>query len=412
MKKFLHFIAVANNPHYFVICTLSFVLSFLLGVSAKAELKLIPLFDADVRLAYSSVLDSSGGYSGSGWIFFMPAMKLSESDYILPVFNVNVSLSERVIEEETLFLKRMNNLGSLAYKHKFSKEMEGKVSFDTRYNFNMETKDEPFGKGLYDLYDLGVSGSVSFNSFLNEEPLPLTFGVKYYQRKYPNYNSLGATNSTVVSLTGGKETAPKDYNAEVFTVDYKTVLAHFYTEFSYNLVLKSFTDAYTRTSQGAISNTFRFDAVHYLSISGQLPITQGTAFGTDIDYILNASNGSIFDSDNLRFTDEYYSFGSLAFKPYYSFNLFGSLNTAVFYQVLVRNYKSRNARDSAGRYLPDTQSDLENTIGVSFKYPVDKNFNLVGGISYTGADSNMKYQDYVKYNYKIFGASAGVSMSF
>lgn len=391
----------------FIALTVLFLVS-----TAKAEFKLIPLFDADIRLAYSSVLESSSGLAGSGWIFFMPAMKLSDSDYILPVFNVNVSLSERVIEEETLFLRRMNNLGSVAYKHKFSKEFEGKVSFDTKYNFNMETKDEPFGKGLYDLYDLGFSGSVSYNFFFNDKPLPLTFGAKYYQRKYPNYTSLGSTNSTVSALTGGKEAKPKDFNALAFTVDYKTVISNIFAELSYNLICKNYLDAYTRTSQGAISDTIRLDTAHYVSLSTQMPVAQGTMAGMDIDYSLYASNGSIYDSTNFVFTDEYYAYGSLAFKPYYSFNLMGDLNAALFYQILFRNYKSRKARGSSGAYSADNQSDLENTIGVSLKYPIDKNMNLVGGFSYMAADSNMKYQDYVKYNFKIFGASAGVSMSF
>ncbi|OGF46918.1 MAG: hypothetical protein A2452_07115 [Candidatus Firestonebacteria bacterium RIFOXYC2_FULL_39_67] len=389
---------------------LSAVLAVLLLVStAKAEFKLIPLFDADIRMAYSSVLESSGGYAGSGWIFFMPAMKLSETDYILPVFNINVSLSERVIEEETLFLKRMNNLGSVAYKHKFSKELEGKVSFDTKYNFNMETKDEPFGKGLYDLYDIGVSGSVSYNFFFNDKPLPLMFGAKYYQRKYPNYTSLGAAS---VTITDGKEFKPKDFNAVAFTVDYKTVIAPVFAELTYNLVCKNYLDAYTRTSNGEISDTIRLDTAHYVTLSAQMPVSQGTMAGLDIDYSLYASNGSIYDSTNLVFTGEYYAFGSLAFKPYYSFNLIGDLNAALFYQILFRNYKLRKARDSSGAYTSDNQSDLENAIGISLKYPIDKNFNLVAGLSYMAADSNMKYQDYVKYNFKIFGASAGVSMSF
>ncbi len=391
----------------FSILVLVFIVS-----TAKAEFKFIPLFDADIRLAYSSVLESSGGYSGSGWLFFMPAMKLSDSDYILPVFNVSVSLSERVIEEDTLFLRRMNNLGSLALKHKFSKELEGKISFDTRYNFNMETKDEPFGKGLYDLYDLGASASISLNSFYNDNPLPLTFGVKYYQRKYPNYTSLALTNSTVVSLTAGKEAAPKDYNAFVFSTDYKTVFSQAFTDISYNLVLKNYLDAFTRTSQGAISNTLRVDAVHYLSASVQLPSAGKTLFGADLDFTLYTSNGSIFDSGNLVYNDNYYGFFSLALKPYYSFNLTGDLNAAIFYQILFRNYANRKARTSGGAYTSDNQSDTENTIGISFKYPVDKNFSLVAGFSYMAVDSNMKYQDFVKYNFKIVSASAGVSMSF
>lgn len=380
--------------------------------TAKAEFKLIPLLDADIRAAYSSVVDSSGGFSGSGWIFFMPAMKLSDNDYILPIFNVSVSLSERVIEEETLFLRRMNNLGSIAYKHKFDNTLEAKVSFDTRYNFNMETKDEPFGKGLYDLYDLGFSGSVSINSFYNDKPLPLTLGAKYYQRKYPNYSSLAATNATVLSLTGGKETNPKDFNAVALSAAYKTIFSQTYTELSYNLVLKNYLDAYTRTSQGAISDTLRFDAVHYVSLSTQLPSQDKTLLGADVDYTLYSSNGSIYDSNNFVYGDNYYSFASLAFKPYYSFNLTSEMNVAVFYQFLLRNYGSRKARTAGGTYTADNQSDTENTVGASFKYPLDKNLSAVAGLSYMLVDSNMKYEDFVKYNFRIISISAGVSISF
>ena len=127
------------------------VLAMLVSNIAAEDIKLITIADLDVRASYSSVTGSDASWSGTANLFALPALKLGASDYILPIINSSFTTSERVIEEETLFLHRWNNLFSLGWKHKINDGLDFKLSGDTRYNFNIETKDEVLGKGLYDL---------------------------------------------------------------------------------------------------------------------------------------------------------------------------------------------------------------------------------------------------------------------
>ncbi|MFH1824236.1 MAG: hypothetical protein ABH873_03305 [Candidatus Firestonebacteria bacterium] len=383
------------------------VLIFLiaLSISAYCDIKFIPIIDADLRVGYSSVTGSNGSASGVGSLFLMPAFKFDESDYLLPIYSFNFSASEFVIEEETLFLRRMNNLLSTGYKHKFSKEIETKVSLDGRYNLNVETKDESFGKGLYDLYDIGGSVSSAYNLFLDEKPFPISLGVKYYQRKYPNYKSL---DSTVVE---GKEEKPKDFNAINISSGWKYKFSEIYSDLSYNLLIKDYLDSYSRTDQGLISDTKRKDIAHYLDLSLGTPLSETTTAGLDSNLTYYSSNVDLYDTNKLIPLPNYYTYLSISFKPYITFTM-GDLNLGVFYSILIRSYKDRKASESDGSYLADSQKDMENTLGLSLKYPIMQQLNAVAGISYLVSDSNMKYQEYIKYNYRILNVSVGVSYSY
>jgi len=375
-----------------------------ISISVYSDTKFIPIIDADLRVGYSSVSDSNGSASGIGSLFLMPAFKFGDSDYLLPIYNFNFSASEFVIEEETLFLRRMNNLLSIGYKHKFGSEFETKLSADGRYNFNVETKDESFGKGLYDLYDIGCSLSFSYNLFLDEKPFPINFGAKYYQRKYPNYKSL---DSSVV----GKEEKPKDFNAVNISSSWKYKFSGIYSDLSYNLLIKDYLDSYSRTDQGLISDTKRKDIAHYIDLSLETPLSDTIIGKLDSNLTYYTSNVDLYDTNRLIPLPDYYTYLSFIIKPYAIFTI-GDLNLGIFYSILLRNYKDRKARESDGSYLVDNQKDMENTIGLNLKYPITKQLNAVGGISYLVSDSNMKYQEYIKYNYRILNVSVGVSYSY
>jgi hypothetical protein len=375
-----------------------------ISISVYSDTKFIPIIDADLRVGYSSVSDSNGSASGIGSLFLMPAFKFGDFDYLLPIYNFNFSASEFVIEEETLFLRRMNNLLSIGYKHKFGSEFETKLSADGRYNFNVETKDESFGKGLYDLYDIGCSLSFSYNLFLDEKPFPINFGAKYYQRKYPNYKSL---DSSVV----GKEEKPKDFNAVNISSSWKYKFSGIYSDLSYNLLIKDYLDSYSRTDQGLISDTKRKDIAHYIDLSLETPLSDTIIGKLDSNLTYYTSNVDLYDTNRLIPLPDYYTYLSFIIKPYAIFTI-GDLNLGIFYSILLRNYKDRKARESDGSYLVDNQKDMENTIGLNLKYPITKQLNAVGGISYLVSDSNMKYQEYIKYNYRILNVSVGVSYSY
>lgn len=388
--------------------TVGILLFLSLGLSA--DTKFIPILDVDARAAYTNLSGVDSSFSGNAWLFAMPAFKFEERDYLLPVYNFSFSTSEKVIEEETLFARRMNNLLSIGYKHKFSKELDIKTSIDGRYNFNMETKDEILGKGLYDLWDIGSAILANYNTFLEDKPYPISLGFKYYQRKYPNYNSLASTSTSSSTITIDKEIKPKDFNAVNISSGWKTKYFGIYSDLSYNLLIKNYLDAYTRTNQGLISDTKRLDVAHYIDLGLVLPV-EGMVIGSDINFTYYCSNGSIYDTNKLEYTGDYYTYLSASLKPSVSFAA-GDLSLSPYYSFLIRNYKERKARDANGNYLSDKQLDFEHTLGVGAKYPIMKSLFLVGGISYFASISNQKYEQYIRYTFNILNASVGISYSY
>ena len=390
---------------------IGFLLSFFLtGLLAADGAKVITLADADLRLAYSSVSNSGGAWSGNAWIFLMPAVKFDQSDYLLPILSSSFSTSEKVIEEETLFANRWNNLFSLGYKHKYGETMDLKVSGDVRYNFNMQTKDELLGKGLYDLYDIGGTVSLSLYPSAEEKQYPLTFSAKYYTRTYPNYTSLAASGSSGTTVTISANLRPKNYAGTSLAAEWKGRILGLTADASYNLVLKGYYDDLTLDTNGVISGPGRFDAVHFVDFGLMDYLSNSFTLGVDCNYTDYVSNGNEFDSNALFYQGNYYAYTSLSARPNVYF-LLGNFTVNAYYQYLVRNYVSRNSRDATGNYLSAMEQDFETTLGVNLKLPLSKSVSWVSGMSFFSTSSNMAYEQFVKYNYQIFKISSGVSFS-
>jgi len=185
-----------------------------------------------------------------------------------------------------------------------------------------------------------------------------------------------------------------------------------FSDLSYNLVLKSYSDAYARTSNGTIdSSVKRRDTAHYIDLGLMTYTSTSQMLGLDANYSVYSSNGNVFDGNALVFQDNYYSYTSLSARPN-MYILLGDVTVGFYYQFLLRNYAARDARNSAGTYsATEKQRDVEHTIGASVKYPLSKGLNAVAGVTYFQTDSNMKYEQFVKYSYRILNMSAGLSFS-
>jgi|GEM_PF-1611359 len=384
---------------FFAVCIVS---------CAAAEMQFYPLIDADLRAGYSSLKGGNSSWGGTGWLFAMPSLQFDDDNFLMLAYDVNMSQNENVIEEQTIFLKRIGNFFSLIGKHKFSKNWDVKINADGRYNLNLETKDETWGNGLYDYYDFGGGAGVSYTFLKDEREHPVSFSFKYYQRQYPNYKSLGAETSTI-----DKEKKPKDFNGFNFLLKTKQELSsRLEADCSYNLLLKYFIDSYLRTDQGLISDEKRMDNVHYLDLN----LTHLTGENIFLNGLLNltyyGSNASIYDSDYYQYVPAYYSYFSFAIAPGINMRFFKKLNVGFNYSFLKRFYTERPVRDTQGNYGTEKQNDTEHTVQLNYAYTIFESFSVSGGFSYLIARSNQKYEPVVEYSYDIFSMSLGVSFKY
>ena len=97
------------------------------GGAARAEIKFVPILDADLRGNFSSVSGKDSSFGEVFSLFAMPAVSLDQNNIIIPALNSAYTGNEKVIEEETLFLHRFTNFGSLGFKHKFSEKWDSKI---------------------------------------------------------------------------------------------------------------------------------------------------------------------------------------------------------------------------------------------------------------------------------------------
>lgn len=353
-----------------------------------------------------------------------PVIKLNNRNYIIPLYNINYIRELQIISEEEgdwLAMETLSHNVYLTYKKLLTKKLTAKVSGLGTWAYYKETRDEDWSEGLYDYIDKG--GMLDFEYTLSEPKAKiyreLGFETEYYRRKYPNFKSL-------ISLA--TPTAPeeheKDYDGIKFTLAFLEQNPDGLSfEVEYQPLLKYFIDKLAVDSDGVlISGRKREDNQHTANVNFSYPFSKRLTFGLDYQMIFNRSNQNFYDSrdtiilsDDI-FTSHYYSYKSFGVKPKITYDIpltkEKNLTTYLNYSYLDRIYSDRKAQGSNGAYTDSREEDQYHTIGVGFSYPLTNKIKALCLFNYTKAKSNMKYEEYYRYNYDLMSIACGVSCRF
>lgn len=385
--------------------------------------KIVPLGNITVMGSYSKVMggdDLSGLYAACT---YAPAVKLSETNYLIPLYNGLYTKQRQIINEEEggrLYSTVMSHNFSLMHKHLYSETLTQRINGFVSLNYNKETSDESFGDGLYDYRDYGVS--VDFQRHLiktETDTGTLLFAGKYYFRKYPNFQ-------TLISLA--QPTAPeedeKDQNVWGLTTRYtyklidKLILA-----LSYDYLFKRFTDKHTIDSNGILEDEKRKDHVHFYKMQGSYTLNKNCSLGLDGEIELNNSNQSHYDSLNTPlalgddiFVPHYFNYNRYAIKPSLTF-LFPlaekkNVILKVAYIYTVRDYPNRNIRNAQGTYTGELQEDYIHSGLLNISFPLSEKFSLLFNADYSHTTSNMEYERFYRYDYDLLHILGGLSYKF
>jgi hypothetical protein len=391
-------------------------------VKEVSEFRLIPLIDITALGTYSKLSGGSdiGGANIRGTV--APALRIDRQNYIIPVYYGSYKREQEVITEEEggrLYNETMDHNATLEYKHILDEKVTLKINGLLRTHFVNE-EDYSWSDGLYDYEDWGAGGSIEYAfEKSGSKRSSASLGAEYYHRAYPNYKSLIA----LATVTAPEEDE-KDYNG------YRPILRYMYMDKNikcsamYSPLYKDYDDKKVIDTNGVLKDTQREDWFHYSKLElSYLPDGSNIAFGVDLTGIIVDSNQNYYDSKGTVtlgddvFTDDYYSFKSLALNPKLTYihkladkNRPATVTVGYAYQI--RDYDNRKIQNVGGAYQGDEQQDKSHKVHLQGVYPLTEHVSLVCAANYTKAKSNMKYETYYLYNYESYFAGAGIRIKY
>ncbi|HBU69717.1 MAG TPA: hypothetical protein DEE98_04975 [Elusimicrobia bacterium] len=402
-----------------------------LGLLLGAVLLVTPDLSAEIKVSPVGSFTLLGGQywmtnsvptalAGNANAFFSPVINFSASSALLPIYTGSYRGTKDVRElvgGGTLTQESQDHSLSLKYVYKLSPQLRLKARGGYKIEFLKETKDETWGKGLFDYKK--IIGGVEVERFWNSANIRA--GADYYTMVYPNYQSLVTQDEfqtsidtmTYAELSTQAGTNILDYSAVSVTAEYTRLLPkNLNLTARYDLALKNFVDQKIVDETGEFTSDLRKDAAHYLTLSANLGTPRAAlSIADSIQYY--ASNQNSFDAANSKYTSKYYDFIQNAVTPSVSFAL-GAKDAPVKFSLLwelsYRLYAQRLAQNDDASYKDSKVNQLVNTMGFSISYPLTKNISARLSSSYSDSSSNMRYEKNYKYNYYSFNYFAGVTL--
>lgn len=347
--------------------------------------------------------------------FFSPSLILNENNEIYPVYMGYYNGTQDVQELAgggVLTRQRQEHTFSLkyVYTNDFNK-IKPRVSYSRA--LVKETKDEKWGKGLFD-YD-----TISFGIELEQEKPYGTFSESYdfFDVKYPNYASLISQSNTVIDTTTYSELSK---NAGENIMDSSSHrFAFSYTWFPESLILRAATDITYRSypDQAVVSETGGFksekrkDILSALRFKVERP-SKKINFAFDLAIERLFSNQNSYDASRTKYIDDFYGYVQAEVGPKIDFlfkngSSFGySLNWTKIY------YTGRLSQDVFGDYKSSKINQEFWLNSLYFRYPISKKLFARANYSYQASSSNMRYEAGYLYNYSASSWLLGLQWEF
>ncbi len=384
----------------------------------------IPIVDITAYGTYSHADKGSDVWGASVYGSVAPAIKYDDKLYLIPLYDGSFERQKFFIQEEE-GARTYNEIQhhDLSFTAKYLLTERATISpvIFGGWDLNIETSDEHWGKGLYDYREFGSGGD--FDYLVYDTPkgqVKLTNGAKWYIRHYPNYNSLISLASTTAP-----EVHEKDYNGvELYTGWQYQNLKNMSLDLKYILLMKFFTDKRTIDDDGVLEDKKRQEYRNSVKIGAAYSPTpkKGFQYSYSSELICNTSNQNFYDSRGTTaltddvFTPRYYNYLGFDVRPDVSYIFTVKDNPVAIlgagYSFLARYYMDRRAEWADGTYKPDRETDFEHIFKTSLEIPLNKCTSWITRCDYTIETSNMDYEQYYTYSYKMLRVMTGISISY
>ncbi len=390
-----------------------------------------PVFNASLAGGQYFFQGQRGNLGGNAAVTAAGVAKLSERWSLLPVYSLSYRGTKGVddgVAAGTLFQQQMDHAVSVTGIRKLEDSTwRVKPSAGYKREFLKETRDESWGKGLFD-YEK-ISAGVELEN-VYKEPFAWRAGFDVFRVRFPSYESLESRSG--VDPFGsplGRELASKHtldtYNWQASVSgsrpwpmdEPKVILSG-----SYSLLYKDFLDQRIVQSNGQFQDVGRRDYLQSLggAVARPIPVS---VFGDEgrldlslgLNFSYNTSNQNSFDATFAKFLGDSYSYWTVGAGPGAALT-WGDKKAPVWTSASFRwtrqNYLGRLVQDEVGVYGSSKQQHDRYTFSVAYGYPIAPKLTMTFRTNILWAASNHKYQKNYSYAYRAMNYLIGVAYEY
>lgn len=390
-----------------------------------------PVFNASLSGGQYFFLKQRGSLGGNAEVTAAGVAKLSERWSVMPMYAGSYRGTKGVdagVGAGTLFQQQMDHGVSVTgIRSLEASTWRLKPSASYKREFLKETRDETWGRGLFD-YEKIALGFEAENIY--KDPFSWRLGFDVFRVQFPHYESLESRSG--VDPFGnplGRELAPKKV---LDTLNWQVSASgsrpwpmadpRYVFQGSYSVLYKSFLDQRLVDASGQFKNEGRRDVLQSFSGSIGRP-TSLRLFDQDgrldlsfaVNFAYNLSNQNTFDATFAKYLEDSYSYWSLGAGPAASLS-WGEMKTPSWTSMSLRwsrqTYRGRLAQSGEGVYGSSAQHHDRYVLAMAYGYPIAPQFTMTLRTNFLWATSNHHYQSGYAYDYRAVNYLIGVSYQY
>lgn len=389
------------------------------ALPGSAQVKVTPVADI-TALGGKYYLDSdAAAFHGRFDAFFSPVLTFGENSELVPVYSGNYSGTQDIQElAGGGVLTRQRQTHTVSAKYVYTDEFD---KYKPRLSYSKalirETKDEKWGKGLFD-YDTLAAG---FEAVQERPHGTFTESYDLYKVAYGNYSTLLSQSQTVIDTTtfnelsanAGKNTLDNMNHRLAFT--YAWFPAAGDMKAGYDVTYRHYGEQSIVGKPAAGQPYFKSGKRSDLAQNWTYSLARAfkplyLSVGGRVGWL--SSNQNSYDSSRTKFIEDYYSYVDLDICP--SMNVVLKDGTQFGYSLDWHRlyYLGRLKQDASGNY---GSSKINQTVWLSSltaRYPVAAHFFARAAYNYQVSNSNMRYEANYRYNYRASTYLAGIEWEF
>ncbi|MFH1619099.1 MAG: four helix bundle protein [bacterium] len=383
-----------------------------------------PYFNASLLGGQYFFGDNEGALSGNASVLTSAALKFSPAFTLVPLYSGRYQGTKQVADMAgggTLFQALMNHRVALKGIYSFTPSFRIKPEAGFKHEFLRETRDEKWGKGLFDYQRPGFSIETEYTY---RDPFTVRAGYDIYKISFLNYTSLesqiGETEGSLArELAGARVLDSLTHN--VYVAGSREMPWRSLGEAYFSFTMRGYGEQRVVNETGQFDSDARKDAVMAGNLSWRFPRrlkSDGKIIpGLTLTYVRSDSNQNSYDAQRTKFIGNYYDYDRLGAGLNASLQIplegekrFWDVRLGLGYTRV--NYTGRPVQDSAGLYMSDKIYLNELTAGGSVSYPVVRNFRWTASLQYGKQSSNMRYEKLFRYNFNIFTYLMGFAYEY
>lgn len=390
------------------------------GAPAAGAVEWTPLFGVTALAGQHSFRGQTGSFSGLLDAVLAPAARLDERWAVLPswrsTYEGTRSLDE-TLGAATVAQERMTHrlAGRAVYRRPGSR-WSFKPAASLKYELLKETRDEDWGRGLFDRRVLTLGGEAELELVA---PASLRLAADFFDARYPNYKSLEsqaaaafAGDSLARELAGDRVLDRRGW--QLLAAGTAPLGRRATLELSAGSVLSAFARQRVVEETGLLSERSRADLLTTLSATARMPhelnLDLRLLGALELSASVLRSNQNGYDASRGRFLTQFYDFEEYRAAPSLK-ALIGRPRrpTAVALGLAWRRrrYPHRPPQEGTGAYASGRLTQTEWSFDASATYPVAPRFSLLFTLQRVTASSNQRFERYYRYAYEALNVLAG-----